>query len=90
MNQSLNDQLREWLKQHPELTPKKPPTIKEQVKEWKQQAREIKEHSKKKKKRDFEQKQGNFESLSESDIKYLMGLYRPTYSRKKGGAFKQR
>jgi len=59
-------------------------TLKEQLKEWQRQHREIKKYGVKKK------KHPKLEPLTERDIKELMGINRPIYKRKKGGAFKQR
>jgi len=59
-------------------------TLKEQLKEWQRQHREIKKYGVKKK------RQSKSEHLTERDIKDLMGINRPVYKRKKGGAFKQR
>lgn len=59
-------------------------SLKEQLKAWKKDRMEIRQHGKKKRK-----KRSNDE-LSTRDIKKLMGMDRPIYSRGKGGAFRQR
>lgn len=63
------------------------PSLKEQLKEWKRQ-HQVK--TPKKKRRRKAKNQGKFERLTESDIKSLMGVNRPIYTRKKGGAYRQR
>lgn len=55
-------------------------TLKEQLKDWKRNKKEYR--SKPQKRR--------AEVLTESDIKGLMGVNRPTYTRGKGGAYRQR
>jgi hypothetical protein len=58
--------------------------FKEQLKQWKQHHREVKQKSRRK-----PQKRKS-EVLRESDIRSLMGMDRPRYTRGKGGAFRQK
>jgi hypothetical protein len=58
--------------------------FKEQLKLWKQHHQEVKRKPHKK-----PQKRKS-EDLSDSDIRSLMGMDRPRYSRGKGGAFRQK
>lgn len=67
-------------------------TFKEQLEEW-QRKHKTKEQNKKKRNKtckkctDCKCKQ---EKLTQKDILDLMGVHRPTYSRGRGGAFKQK
>jgi hypothetical protein len=58
--------------------------FKEQLKQWKQHHQEVKQKSRRK-----PQKRKSAD-LSSSDIRSLMGMDRPRYGRKKGGAFRQK
>lgn len=57
-------------------------SLKDQLKIWKKDHAEMKQRKKPKKRRK--------EVLTESDIKSLMGMNRATYTRGKGGAFRQK
>jgi len=58
-------------------------TFKDQLKEWNKQHQVINHHDKKPQKR-------RTEVLTETDIKSLMGINRATYSRGRGGAYRQK
>jgi hypothetical protein len=58
--------------------------FKEQLKQWKQQHREVKRHGRIKTQRRQD------EILTDAEIRSLMGMNRPRYGRKKGGAFRQK
>ncbi|WP_338749818.1 hypothetical protein [Bacillus sp. FJAT-52991] len=60
-------------------------SLKEQLKEWKRHHQEVKQKKKKWKKQPVRKP----ESLSESELRYLMGTGRPTYKRHRG-SFRQR
>ncbi len=55
-------------------------TLKDQLKDWKQDYQEVARKPEKRRR----------DHLTEKDIKGLMGINRPTYSRGRGGAYKQR
>ncbi|MED3549975.1 hypothetical protein [Cytobacillus praedii] len=63
------------------------PSFQEQLKVWKRQHQET---ITRKKKLNPKTHKSKTDFISESDIKSLMGMNRPTYRRGKGGAFKQR
>jgi cytochrome c553 len=65
-------------------------TLKEQLHKWNKKNNVLKEQKKKKrKKKAFRPKQYK-EKLSDRDLQELMGIYRPTYSRGRGGAYRQK
>ena len=55
-------------------------TLRDQLKIWKDENREVARKPQKRRR----------EVLTESDIKYLMGMNRAVYVRGKGGSYKQR
>ena len=63
-------------------------SLRSQLKQWKKDHLEIKKEKNVKKKNESLKKRT--EKLSERDILNLMGIGRPTYSRGKGGAYRQK
>ncbi|MGI8381682.1 hypothetical protein ACR0S4_24215 [Priestia megaterium] len=63
-------------------------SLRSQLKQWKKDHLEIKKEKNVNEKNESLKKRT--EKLSERDILNLMGIGRPTYSRGKGGAYKQK